>query len=103
MRTTSSVEAVNSTIQRDFPANTNIFKFTESLKMFESEKSSELHNLSLEKNLDRKLQRRRAKDRNREAKIKACTEALKDGTISVLEFLEAMATREFIPEAGMNI
>lgn len=103
MRTTSSVEAINSSVQRDFPGKTNIFKFTDSLKLYESEKSSDLHCLSKETNLDKQLQRRRKEDRIRDAKIKANTDLLKVGAITAIEFLEAMAVKEVLPESGRNI
>lgn len=102
MRTTSSVEAINSSLQRDFPGKTNIFKFTDSLKLYESEKSSDLHFLSMKKNLDQQLQRRRKEDRIRDAKIQSNTDLLKIGVITPIEFLEAMA-EEVLPESGRNI
>lgn len=72
------------------------------MKLYESKKSSDLHYLSMEENLDQKLQRRRKKDRIRDAKIKSNTDLLKIGVITPLEFLEAMA-EEVLPESGRNI
>ena len=45
MRTTLPVEAINSVIQRSFPNQTTIFKFTESLKLYESIKTTDLYQL----------------------------------------------------------
>lgn len=90
MRTTSSLESLNSVIQRGFPKNTHIFKFTDALKLFESEKSSDLYQLSLEKPSDRDFGRRRKKDILRNEKIKRNTELLENDMISVLDFLQNM-------------
>lgn len=98
MRTTSSVEGLNSVIQKDFDANTNIFKFTDSLRLFESEKSSDLHYLSLENKPKYEFQRRRREDQIRDEIIKENTELLKNGMISVLQFLKAVATKEVLPK-----
>lgn len=103
MRTTSSLEGMNSDVQRDFPAQTTIFKFTDALKMHESKKSSDLHTLSLEKVSDQQLQRRRKEDRVRDDKIREFTALLKDGQISVLDFLKSMAIKEVLPKDGKNI
>lgn len=93
MRTTSSVEALNSVIQRSFPTNPNIFKFIENLRLHESIKSTDLYKLECGNVPDQQLQRKRAEDRKREDKIKMCSEMLKDGEISVAEFLKMMANR----------
>lgn len=103
MRTTSSVEGMNSCVQDDLPKHTDIFRFIASLKLFESEKSSELHFLSLEKNLKRQLQRKRPEDRIRDAQIKANTELLQNGEISVGEFLKAMSKKELLPKTGTKL
>lgn len=90
MRTTSSIEAMNSVIQRSFPSNTHIFKFVESLRLHESIKSSNLYQLSLGDISNQQLLRRRALDRERDEKIKIFSEKLKDGVISTAEFLKSM-------------
>lgn len=48
-RTTTNDEGLDSTIECDFSKKTDIFKFIDALKMFESESSRDLHILSLEK------------------------------------------------------
>lgn len=100
MRTTSSMEGLNSNIQRDFSKKTDIFKFTDALKLFESERSSDLHTLSLDKSSQ--FQRRHPKDRIRDEKIKMNTELLDDGSITVLDFLKSMATAEMMPKDGIQ-
>lgn len=82
MRTTSSLEAINSAIQRSFPGQTNIFKFIESLRLYEARKSEDLYKLSTNEILDKQLQRKRAVDRERK-KISYFTAQLKNGDISV--------------------
>lgn len=99
MRTTGSVESLNSDIQREFPKQTTIFKFIDALKMHESERSSDLHFLSLEKTTDKQLQRRRKEDRDRDEKIKRFTHLLMNGEISILEFLKAMSAKKVLPPA----
>lgn len=48
-RTTPNDEGLDSTIECDFPKKTDIFRFIDALKMFESESSRDLYILSLEK------------------------------------------------------
>lgn len=88
MPTTSSVEAVNSLIQRSFPKKTNIFKFIEHLKLFESIKSTDLYQLAQGEITSQKLERKRAEDKQRENRIIVCSDKLKNGDISVVEFLK---------------
>lgn len=87
MRTTSSLEAMNSVIQRTFPSKTNIYKFITNLKMYESIKSSEMYQLFMEGVTSQQLEKRRVEDRLRQEKIKTHTKMMKDGTISVADFL----------------
>lgn len=91
MRTTSSVEAMNSVIQRSFPTNPHIFKFIDNLRLFESIKSSDLYQLTLGDITNQTLLRKRALDRERDSKIKVLSEKLQIGVITVAEFLELMA------------
>lgn len=90
MRTTSSIEGLNSVIQRSFPSRTTIFKFVESLKLHEATKSTDLYQISEGQVTNPQLERRRESDRQREQKIKVVTNALHAGDISVSEFLVAM-------------
>lgn len=100
MRTTSSVETLNSVIQRSFPGQTTIFRFIESLKLHESIKSSDLYQLSMGEISNKKMERKRALDRQRDSKIKRLTEQLKNGEISVKIFLEAMSKKDVLPPIG---
>lgn len=100
MRTTSSLEAINSVIQRSFPGKTNIFKFIESLRLYESRKSEDLHKLSIGEIPYRQLERKRAVDRERERKIVFFSNQLDFGYISVEEFLESMSSHDILPPAG---
>lgn len=100
MRTTSSLEALNSVIQRSFPAQTNIFKFVESLKLYEARKTTDLYQLSLRNTPSRKLERKRTADREREIKIQYFTRLLKDGEITVTTFLKSMSAKDILPPIG---
>lgn len=96
------MEGLNSNIQRDFPKKTDIFKFIDALKLFESQKSSDLHTLSLEETSQNEFQRRHPKDRIRDEKIKTNTELLADDSISVLDFLKSMATTDMMSKDGIQ-
>lgn len=100
MRTTSSVEAMNSVIQRTFPEQTQIFKFVNSLRMFESIKSTDLYQISRGYFTNQHLQRKRAEDRKREEKIKTLSTLLNNETISVPQFLESMSANDVLPPNG---
>lgn len=47
LRTTSQIEALNSTIQRTFPSSPSIFTFIQNLRLFDCIKSTDLHQLHL--------------------------------------------------------
>lgn len=100
MRTTSSVEPVNSVIQRSFPKKTNIFKFIEHLKLFESIKSTDLYQLAQGEITSQKLERKRAEDKQRENRIIVCSDKLKNGDISVVEFLKLVSKKANFPAVG---
>lgn len=101
MRTTSSVEAMNSVIQRQFPTNPHIFKFIENLKLHESIKSTDLYQLGQGTSPNEKMQRKRAEDRVRDDKIKFWSEKLKNGEITVAVFLKSMATESGSQSSGV--
>lgn len=101
MRTTSSVESINSAIQRSFPDTTNIFKFIDSLKMYESIKSYDLHQLSLGEMSNNQLERKRKIDKERQEKIKYLTRKLQIGEITVAAFLESMSSKDVLPSIGV--
>lgn len=100
MRTTSSIEAINSVIQGSFPEKTNIFKFTDSLKLYESIKASDLYQLILGNISNTQLERKREKDKLRDKKIRRLTRKLKKQTISVEQFLQSMSQEKVLPEIG---
>lgn len=100
MRTTSSVEAMNSVIQRSLPRNTNIYKFTSNLQLHEAVKSSSLYQISLGEITNKNFERKRREDKLREEKISFFTKLLKDGKISVDEFLECMSGKDILPPVG---
>lgn len=102
MRTTSSLEAINSAIQRSFPGRTNIYKFIESLRLYEARRSEDLYKLSTNEISDKQLKRKRAVDRERERKISYFTTKLKNGEISVILFLESMSGNDVLPPVGKN-
>lgn len=103
MRTTSSLEALNSVIQRSFPAKTTIYKFTDSLKLHESIKSSDLHSMCEGEIGVEQFERRRKKDRERNAKIRKFTLHLINEEITVSEFLQAISKNDVLPTVGMNV
>lgn len=102
MRTTSSLEAENSVIQRWLPRNTNIYKFIETLKMHESIKSSDLHQISMRLCAKNQFERKHKVDRVREEKILYLTTSLENGEISVAAFLEAMSGKDILPPLGIS-
>lgn len=97
MRTTSPLEAVNSVIQRSFPEQTNIFKFTESLKLYESIKATDLYQLAKKEINSPHLERKRREDRQRDEKIRMWSAYLTNNIITVAKFLDEMSTKEVLP------
>lgn len=91
MRTTSSLESINSHIQRHFPSQTNIYHFMLNLKMYEAIKSSDLRQLFNDNITNQAFQRRRAADVIREEKVRSLTEKLMSGKISISKFLFSMS------------
>ncbi|XP_031626897.1 uncharacterized protein LOC116343127 [Contarinia nasturtii] len=69
MRTTSSLEGMNSVIQNSFSSNQNIYSFIEQLRLHESIKSSDLYQLSRSEITNKQLERRRTEDKVRDEKI----------------------------------
>lgn len=100
MRTTSSVESLNSVIGRSFPKHPHILKFIGHLKLHEFTKSYDLSNLTKSDTPPKQLERKRKADREREEKIVFFTKKLKAKEISASEFLDAMATKEILPTNG---
>lgn len=105
LRTTSQVEALNSTIQRTFPNKPNIFNFIENLRLFDAIKSSDLYQLHLGTISNEKRKKKRLKDQQRDQKINLCTASLQKEEINVLEFLQLMANENLVigtPSDGTN-
>lgn len=100
MRTTSSLEGVNSVIQKSFPARTTIFKFAESLRLYEAMKSTDLYQISTGEINTPQLQRRRTADRERNEKIEFLTKEFNNGNISVADFLVSMSDKDILPPSG---
>lgn len=100
MRTTSSVEGLNSSVQRTFPKCTHIYKFVDALKLFEHRKCTDLlyHRGATQAEMDKK----RSRDRARDAKIKLHTAALRNKEISVEQFLNEMCSRNVLPSLGIE-
>lgn len=93
-RTTSLVEAINSQIQRTFPAQPSILQYVEFLKMHESMSSTDLYHLVQEKTPDKEYLRKRPTDRARDKKIKHFSALFGAGDISIGDFLVAMSLKE---------
>lgn len=90
MRTTSSIETMNSWIQKIFHPKPHIFKFIENLRMHESCMSTELYGLPLldENMKDQKFWPRvRPEDQIREDNIRLGIHRLQNGHISIDAFL----------------
>lgn len=106
MRTTSSLEAENSTLSRSFPKHPHIFKFIERLRMHEFSKLLDMINL-VKKDVPNssdidphQVQRKRKRDIEREKKICECTHRLKtEKGFTIGNFLETMAQRN-VTQAG---
>lgn len=99
MRTTSSIESLNSQLQRTFKRHGNIFKFVESLQLHEYSKVldiKQLHNSEPAK----QMERRKNSDKERDAKIKYFSGKLEIREIDVTEFLEAMSNKMILPATG---
>lgn len=97
MRTTSSLESLNSQMNRSFAKHGHIWSFVEQLKFHEFAKTKEMKLIIKE---NKQVGRKRKNDREREKKIKFFSNLLKEGNISPSEFLEAMADRLIMPLNG---
>lgn len=90
MRTTSSVESLNSKLNQKCPKRGNIFDFIKSLQLFEFGKAYDMRRL-FSFVPKRQMQRKRKVDRVRDEKIKVHSAALKKNEITVAQFLDLMA------------
>lgn len=104
MRTTSSLESLNSQLNRTFGrARPNIFQFIDHIKSHESSKCERMAKLVKTTSVSTKqLERKRKKDKERDDKIKYFTEKLEQNIINVCVFLESMANKDMLPKSGMN-
>lgn len=92
MRTTSSLESMNAVLKRTFPIHPHIFKFIDRLKVHEFSNFLDMLKAVRTEPSDKQLQRRKLKDRKRQAKIEELTAMLKsEENISPGIFLEKMA------------
>lgn len=101
MRTTSSLESMNSQLRRLFTIkHPNIFRFIEELKPHEFIKALDM--LRLVKNRKRKqLKRKRKRYQEREEKIQYFSEMLRKESILVGSFLDIMSNKTILPNCGM--
>lgn len=99
MRTTSSVESLNSQIGRSFRIHPSIFKFCESLKQLEFTKATRMKKLLVDCP-ENQLNRKHRVDQERDIKIKYFSSLFKKGSIDVSMFLEAMANKKVLPLNG---
>lgn len=102
MRTTSSLESLNSQLNRSIGrAHPNIFQLIDHLKHHEAFKSNILlgKNFSVQK---KQLEPKRKRDRERDSKIKFFTQMLESNQIGVSSFLVSMANKDILPKNRMN-
>lgn len=101
MRTTSSLESLNSVLGRLLPRRPNLYKFVDGLKIHDFAKYKELMELSAEKEDEPKQTQKRKSDQERDDKIKQATEKLTKKAITTSEFLEIFSKAEnLIPKSG---
>lgn len=93
MRTTSSIESLNSVIQRKFPKSRNIYSFIEGLRLQDSIKSSDLYQISIGNITNQQLMRKRPSDQYREQKIQSFSARYQQGNISIETFLKLLSTK----------
>lgn len=88
MRTTSSLESINSVLGRFFLRRPNIYKFIDGLKIYEFAKYKEMLELSTEnEDSTKRMTRKRKSDQERDEKIKRATEELISENITTSQFL----------------
>lgn len=100
MRTTSSLESVNSTLGRSFPKHPHIFRFIDRLRLYEFSKLLNMLDLVKNEDPDQQFQRKRQRDKEREAKIQFFTKACMENGVNWGEFLDAMANKDVLPNIG---
>lgn len=100
MHTTSSLESMNSALNRGCRKHPHIFKFIDHIRTHEFSKSLDLLNL-IEDDTDSDFKRKRHLDKEREKKISHFTSQLHKGEISVPEFLKVISDKNILPETGL--
>lgn len=105
MRTTSSLESMNSQLNRFFgKAHPNIFQFIHKLKYHESRKSNKMSMLIRSTTVSKKqMERKRRKDKERDDKIQYFTKKLEKDEIDLRTFLESMANKEILYDILPNL
>lgn len=103
MRTTSSLEGLNSVIHALFPKKPTIFKFAKNLRLFEASKATDLYQISTGSITTPKLERKRKADRDRDEKIKNLTAELNKENISVTDFLVFMSEEDTLPTVANKL
>lgn len=100
MRTTSSLESLNSVLGRLIPHKPNIFKFFDGIRIHEFAKYQELLQLdTLE--TESGPTRKRKRDQERDDRIKQVTQDLVDEKITTRMFLETFSMAEnSLPHSG---
>lgn len=91
MRTTSTLEAFNLSLNRSIHKNPHFFKFVEGIRLHESHRADHMYNLVHGNVPSTQYDRKHHKDQEREEKIKKNTELISSGRISINEFLKQMA------------
>lgn len=99
MRTTSSLESMNSVLGRGCRKHPQMFKFIDHIRKHEFGRSLDLLNL-FEDDVDKEFKRKRQLDREREEKISYFTKKLQEGEITVEDFLDAMSDKNILPGTG---
>lgn len=101
MRTTSSLEALNSAMGRSFPKHPHIFRFIDRLRLFDLSKSINMLDLIRNNSINEQHKRKRQRDQQREEKIQHFTNELKTSeSMTPGLFLEAMACKDVLPSEG---
>lgn len=103
MRTTSSLESMNSQMNRMFfKSHPNIFVFIENLKCHEYIEAEEMFNLVNTVVKDRQFERKRFRDRQRDEIIKYYSDLLEQNLITANKFLKDVAEARIFIQKGMQ-
>lgn len=105
MRTTSSLESLNSVLRRSFPLHPRLFKFIDCLQWFEFSKSLDVLELFASNIPKDQRKGKRQRDQKREQKIQFCVQKLGsvDAEFDVGWFLDTMASEDFLQDYGKII